>query len=464
VAWHLQQINGGNGKAVPNEWVACPAAPTAGSARTRFVCTINNQQHFTYLDGSNNLQDCYYDGDTNQWNQTLITGSGGALPHAPAAAGPPFVCAFGNQLHFAYVDGDNNVQDCFCDVETNQWQLQQINHSKTPSVQNEWVACPDAPPVGAGLVSYGYPAFGGASLFVCTFGNQQHFTYLDGNSNLQDCFYDGDTNQWHLQQINGGKTTTVANEWVACPKAPAVGGGFNLVPSVFVCTFRNQQHFVYTDEYADLQDCYYDGDTNEWQVQQLTGEPWPSLPSPSLNPGGSELFVCAYGNQLHFVYTDERGNLQDLSYNSDTEPPEPGWKMQQIIGDVPSVANESIAYSGAPPLGSDSYWFVCAYDNQLHYVYLDDSGNVQDCFYAPGCQDPWNLQQINGPTATVFSESIACAQALPGGPPFVCTFGDQLHFTYLHTNNTLQDVFFAPPPFEPIFPVRGIAVTAAPDG
>jgi hypothetical protein len=189
MSWNLQQITGSGGPTVPGEYVACPQAPTVGGGPSSpFVCTFGNQQHFTYLDDNGNMQDVWYDGDANQWN------------------------------------------------------LQQINGGNVTSVPGEYVACPQAP--AAGL-----PAPG--SLFVCTFGNQQHFTYIDGNDNLQDVWYDGDANQWNLQQINGGNATTVSGEYVACPQAPTA------FAVLFVSAFGNQQHFTYLDNNLNLQDCWW---------------------------------------------------------------------------------------------------------------------------------------------------------------------------------------------------------------
>jgi hypothetical protein len=59
MAWHLQQINGSAGPTVPGEYVACPNAPAVVEA-SFFVCTYANQQHFTYVDANNRLQDCWW--------------------------------------------------------------------------------------------------------------------------------------------------------------------------------------------------------------------------------------------------------------------------------------------------------------------------------------------------------------------------------------------------------------------
>jgi hypothetical protein len=193
MAWHLQQINNANaaGPSVPGEFVAVPEA-TAAAVGGLFVCTFGNQQHFTYIDANRNLQDCWYDGDTNHWNLQQINNATPAGPTVPgefvavpeATAGAEFgwsVSTFGNQQHFTYFDANLNMQDCWYDGDTNHWNLQQINNATPagPTVPGEFVAVPAttaAPPAHTGL-------------FVCTFGNQQHFTYFDRNSNLQDCWW-----------------------------------------------------------------------------------------------------------------------------------------------------------------------------------------------------------------------------------------------------------------------------------
>ena len=104
----------------------------------------------------------------------------------------------------------------------------------------EYLACPQAP------VAPGWGSFA-----VRTFGDQQHFAYGDPSCNIQDCWYDGATNQWNLQQINNGPPT-VPGAYVTCPQAPAATGA-----DVFVSTFGEQQHFTYLDGNYNMQDCWW---------------------------------------------------------------------------------------------------------------------------------------------------------------------------------------------------------------
>ena len=315
--WNLQQINNANaaGPSVAGEFVAVPEA-TAPAALAWFVCTFGDQQHFTYIDRNGNLQDCWYDGPTNQWNLQQINNANGAGPSVagefvavPEATAPAengaFVCTFGNQQHFTYIDGNGNLHDCWYDGLTNQWNLQQINNANGagPSVPGEFVAVPEATAPGTGVI-------------MCTFGDQQHFTYLDGNGNLQDCWYDGPTNQWNLQQINNanGAGPSVPGEFVAVPEATTL-----IQFAVSVCTFGNQQHFTYFDDNYNMQDCWYDGDANQWNLQQINnakgagpsvaGE-FVAVPEATA-PVFTGVSVCTFGNQQHFTYIDGNGNLQD---------------------------------------------------------------------------------------------------------------------------------------------------------
>jgi hypothetical protein len=243
-SWNLQQINDadGNGPTVPGETVVCPKAP--GATTGPFICTFGDQQHFAYVDGNLIIQDCWYDGATNSWNVQQINNDPTAVcAQAPEGASPPFVCTFGDQQHFAYVDANRNIQDCWYDGATSSWNLQQINNASGPTVSGEFVACSHGPGVS-----------NASNLFVCTFGDQQHFAYFDGNGNIQDCWYDDSTRNWTLQQINNASGPTVSGEFVACPQATAAAGN-----PVFICVFTDQQHFAYVDANGKIQDCYWTG-------------------------------------------------------------------------------------------------------------------------------------------------------------------------------------------------------------
>ena len=235
--WNLQQINNANGSGatVPGEYIATSQA-TAPAAGGVFVCPYNDQQHFAYLDGSGNIQDCWYDGSGN-WNlQQINNGTGPTAPgeyvatDGPAAAGDLFVSVYNDQQHFTYRDANGNLQDCWYDGSGN-WNLQQINNANGSgaTVPGEYIATSQATA----------PAAGG--VFVCPYNDQQHFAYLDGSGNIQDCWYDGSGN-WNLQQINNGGMT---------PGPSAAGGAF-------VCVYNRQQHFAYRDADGNIWDSWWD--------------------------------------------------------------------------------------------------------------------------------------------------------------------------------------------------------------
>ena len=383
--WHLQQINNVNdqGPTVPGETVACrQATAPVPFGIGAFVCAFGDQMHFTYVDPGGNLQDCWYDGPTNRWHLQQINNANGngptvpgeyvACPQATAPVrdfgpGGPFVCAFGDQQHFAYMDANGNIQDCWYDSPSGSWNLQQVNNGGRT----------DGPPV------YG-------SLFVCAFGDQLHFAYVDSNDNLQDCWYDGAADRWHLWQINNAKTqgATVPGEYVGCPQATLEGATWP-----FVCGLEGQLHFTYTDISNVVFDCLYESDANQWNLWQINNVsegpavpgvyvPWPQATSFDL------LFVCVFEDQLHFICGDPDGNMQDLWYDGAANQ----WNMRQINnanGKGATVPGEDVACPQATAAGAGgSGAFVCAFGDQLHYTYLDQDGNIQDCWFEPPPPNP----------------------------------------------------------------------------
>jgi hypothetical protein len=375
-------------------WLRAPTTLRRAETRDLFVSVYNNQQHFTYLDGMGNLQDCWYGGSWNLQQINNANGSGAtvtgeaiaASQATAAAAGGMFVCQFNDQDHFAYTDVNGNIQDCWYDGPTSKWNLQQINRGTGPTVAGEAVMT-DGPAVAG-------------DLFVSVYNDQQHFTYRDARGNIQDCWYNGANGTWNLQQINdaNGAGATIAGEPIATPHAtaPAVGG-------LFVCQFSNQDHFAYLDASGNIQDCWYDG---AWNLQQINGASPTVAGEPVMTHGpavAGDLFVSVYDDQQHFTYRDAKGNIQDCWYGG-------SWNLQQInAGTGATVPGESVAtaQATAPAVGG---LFVCQFNDQDHFAYLDASGNIQDCWY----DGTWNLQQINdanGSGATVAGEFIATTKA-----------------------------------------------------
>jgi hypothetical protein len=290
----------------------------------------------------------------------------GGMSAGPLAAGNLFVCDYNGQQHFSYLDSAGNIPDAWYDGVTSSWKLQQIND---------------------GGMTAGPPA--ASNLFVCVYNNQQHFAYLDSGGNINDCWYDN--SGWHLQKLNNGGMTN----------------GPSAAHSLFVCDYTNQQHFAYIDSSGNVQDAWYNG---SWHQQKINNGGMTSGP-----PAASNLFVCTFNDQQHFAYLDSSGNVQDSWYNG-------SWHQQKI---------NNGGMTAGPPAASSL--FVCVFNDQQHFSYLDSSGNVQDCWY-DGATSRWNLQKLNGSGLT--------SGPAAAGNLFVCTYNDQQHFAYIDFNGNLQDAWY----------------------
>lgn len=320
--WSLQQINQGG---VTN-------GPSA--AGDPFVSVFEEQQHFVYRDGAGAIQDAWYDSGTNKWTLQRITMSGKTA--GASAAGDPFVSVFGEQQHFVYRDGSGAIQDAWYDAGSNKWNLERINLSgKT-----------------RGPAAAGDP-------FVSVFGEQQHFVYRDSNGTIQDAWYDSGGNRWGLQQINLGGLTT----------GPAAGGD----PQVSV--YGTQQHFVYCDAFGGLWDAWYDGDSDQWDVQQLNVGELTNAPLAASDPS-----VSVYEDQQHVVYPDASGTVWDVWFNGATST----WNLQQL-NRPGGVTN------GPPATGKPSSW---PDEEQQHFTWRDGLGTIWDAWY-DSSTNRWSIQQIN---------------------------------------------------------------------
>jgi hypothetical protein len=406
-------------------WLRLPTTLRRAETRDLFVSVYNNQQHFTYLDANGNLQDCWYGGGWNLQQINNANGSGAtvagesiaASQATAAAAGGMFVCQFNDQDHFAYLDVNGNIQDCWYDGTDNKWNLQQINRGTGPTVAGE-------------AVMTNGPAVAG-DLFVSVYNNQQHFTYRDARGNIQDCWYNGASGKWSLQQINdaNGSGATVAGEFIATPHATAAAAG-----GLFVCQYNDQDHFAYLDANGNIQDCWYNGPTNTWNLQQINGTSPTVAGEPVMTDGpavAGDLFVTVYDGQQHFTYRDAKGNIQDCWYGG-------GWHLQQInAGSGATVPGEFVATAQATAAAVGGL-FVCQYNNQDHFAYLDANGHIQDCWY----DGSWNLQQINGTSPTVAGEPVMTDGPAVAGDLFVTVYDNQQHFTYRDAKGNIQDCWY----------------------
>jgi hypothetical protein len=245
-AWHLQQINNANGlgPTVPGEYIASKQA-TAPAVADLFVSVYGDQQHFAYRDANGHIQDVWY--DSQHWHLQQINGPSATVPNesiacaqAPPSVGQLFVSVYNGQ-HFSYFDANGNIQDVWYDPQG--WHLQQINNANGlgPTVPGEYIASKQATAPAEGDLF--------VSIYVDAHGYQQHFSYRDTNSHIQDVWYD--SQHWHLQQING-PSATVLNESIAVTAAPAA------FQNLFVGV---GQHFVYLAEtsfnHAVVWDAWY---------------------------------------------------------------------------------------------------------------------------------------------------------------------------------------------------------------
>jgi hypothetical protein len=273
-----------------------------------------SQMHCTYrADSSANhaIFDAFWDSGKNQWFLQQITsppGTSGGWTNGPEAVGDPFGCVYNQQEHIGYRDFNGNIWDAWYDGPRNRWNLQQINGKQ---------ANPQA-------MTSGPAAVGGP--FIWTWGadpnniRQQHFTYRDASGAIWDAYYDGPTNNWHLQQIN--------LRHLKSNFAPPA------VTDPFVCVFytineseisNSQQHIAYQDAFGAIWDVFYDPLTNSWDAQKVNLGGNSDAPKaaargePGVGAPGSGVFVWSWSDphvqQLHFTYVADGGAIWDTFFN-----------------------------------------------------------------------------------------------------------------------------------------------------
>jgi hypothetical protein len=109
-------------------------------------------------------------------------------------------------------------------------------------------------------------------------------------------------------------------------------GGPAAVGRVFSSVFNNQLHFTYRDLKNNVQDIYWDENSGNWVLQQLTTGP-ATLPGENIatTPGpaaGSDVFSSVFNNQLHFTYRDLKNNVQDIYWDENSR----NWVLQKLAG------------------------------------------------------------------------------------------------------------------------------------
>jgi hypothetical protein len=303
--WHLQQLTQGP-STLPDEYIVNTPGPAAAS--DVFSSVYNNQQHFTYRDLKNNVQDVWY--GTDGWHLQQLAQGPSTLPDeyivntpGPAAASDVFSSVYNNQQHFTYRDLKNNVQDVW--YGTDGWHVQQLSQGPS-ALPGEYIVNTPGPPAAS-------------DVFSSVYNNQQHFPYRDLKNNVQDVWYG--TDGWHLQQLTQGPST-LPNEYIVNTPGPPAAG------NVFASVYNNQQHFTYRDLKNNVQDVWYG--TDGWHLQQLTQGP-SALPNEYIvnTPGpaaAGDVIASVYNDQQHFPYRDLNNNIRDVWYGTD------GWHLQKLAG------------------------------------------------------------------------------------------------------------------------------------
>jgi hypothetical protein len=102
--------------------------------------------------------------------------------------------------------------------------------------------------------------------------------------------------------------------------------------------------------------------------------------------------------------------------------------------------------------------FVCQYNNQQHFAYLDAGGNIQDCWYDGS--GGWHLQQINNGGMTPGPSAA--------GGAFVCVYNRQQHFAYRDADGNIWDSWWSVPGMavrvvEVLLPNKTVAFVQAAD-
>jgi hypothetical protein len=374
--WNLQQITGGIARTVGAAAVGAP-----------FISVFGQQQHFAYRDAFGFIRDAWYDGDQNKWNLQEINVDGQTT--GTAASSAPFVSVFNNQQHFTYPDGGGGIWDAWYDSDGVNWSIQKIN-------------------TGAfnGGVTGGPAAVSEA--FVSVFDNQQHFAYLDVGGKIWDSWYDGDSNTWNVQQINGS-----GNGRTAGPAAVSV-------PAISV--YKNQQHFAYRDASGLVWDSWWNDDDGSWNLQQLNGGGSGRTNAPlSATDIVASVFVDQQHSvdQQHFAYCDGAGNIWDCWYDGHSS----SWNSQQLNNGARTTGPSAAAVPA-----------VSVFGQQQHFAYRDSAGVVWDAWYND-TGNSWNLQQLNG------------SGGRTDGPPAVAgpvasVFGDQQHFAYTDGSGAINDAWY----------------------
>ena len=322
----------------------------------------------------------------------------GSAANVDSFAGDPFISVYNEQLHVAYCSSNNEVWDVWC--------------TPLPRVPTQWN--PQRIDRDGGVV----PVRAGPSAGV--YGDQHHFCYIRGitvfagndpTGIVYDAFYDGSS--WHSQTID---------------LPPAMYENFSLIPPMsnypFLISLWNvsdQQHFTGLCNAGDhyygttIMDAFYDG--SSWHTQRLNNGDT-GAPSAYSKPSGllfrpTSLAGTSNPGQQHVAYRAGDGSIWDVWFDGVTGTP---WKPQQL---------NNGGWTDAPPAaGGPTIWAVSidaydVYQDQLHFTYLAENGEIWDVWY-DGPVNAWKKQKMNidagrAPYYTTDAPPASDAAANPAG-------------------------------------------------
>jgi hypothetical protein len=333
--WHLQKINGLDGKTSGPVAVAGP-----------FIGVFNDQQHFGYLDNTGIISDSWYDGHGN-WNlqeiNFLSSSDAPAFIDTRPGAPPPMVAIWtdgaNSQQHFTYLTVEPaSFRDIFWDSgNPSHFFIDIPAHWTHQTLQDAGVKPGSSPVVGV-------------------FGHQQHVVYLeDSTGSLVDHWYDGDS-QWNVQRITGTSGNTSG--------PPTLHG---TLPAVWVDHSNTQQHFTYVGVDRAIYDAFWDGD--RWQLQKLTSGGQTDGPAAWSSPSVCNYQTAGKINAVYIAYRDQIGMVWTIAYGNGS------WFAFHLkdlpFGEITSAADLPLA------AGNVTVW-VDVSSNQLHYTFrgTDLQGSV----------------------------------------------------------------------------------------
>lgn len=328
--WHLQQINGIDGKTSGPLAVAGP-----------FICVFHEQVHFAYLDNTGIIWDSWYDGHGNWKVQEINFFSANDVPafidRRPGAPLPVVA---------VWTDGSDSQQH-FTYLAIEPFGFTDIFWSSGDS--SIWPGIIEIPALWTHQTFQDTGVKPGSSPVLGVFGNQQHVVYIeDSTGTLVDHWYDGDS-QWNVQKITGPSGNTSG--------PPALHG---TLPAIWVDHTNTQQHFTYVGVDRVIYDAFWDGDN--WHLEKLTSGGKTQGPAAWSSPS-----VCNYqptgaaNNAVYIAYRDHLGVVWTLAYTNGS------WFAFQIknlpFGAPASPTDLPLA------AGNVKVW-VDVSGNQLHYTFL----------------------------------------------------------------------------------------------